>query len=79
MNKATITKQELFTKLEKLPKSYLKEVLDFVDYLLVKQKARKKVTIQEDLDPKKDPLLKFIGSIEHGALTEDIDKELYGK
>lgn len=78
MNK-TITKQELFTKLEKLPKSYLKEVLDFIDYLLVKKRSRKKVMVQEDLDPKKDPLLGFIGSIEHGALTKDIDKELYGK
>lgn len=78
MNK-TITKQELFTKLEKLPKSYLKEVLDFIDYLLVKKRSRKKVMVQEDLDPKKDPLLRFIGSIEHGALTKDIDKELYGK
>jgi len=78
MNK-TITKQELFTKLEKLPKSYLKEVLDFVDYLLVKKRSRKKVMVQEDLDPKKDPLLRFISSIEHGALTKDIDKELYGK
>ena len=78
MNK-TITKQELFTKLEKLPKSYLKEVLDFVNYFLVKKRSRKKVMVQEDLDPKKDPLLRFISSIEHGALTKDIDKELYGK
>lgn len=30
------------------------------------------------LDPKKDPLLKLIGSINHGSLAEDIDKELYG-
>lgn len=78
MNKATITK-ELIAKLEKLPQSYLKEVLDFVDYLMDKKRARKEIMDQENFDPNKDPLLKFIGSIEHGALTKDIDKALYGE
>jgi len=78
MNKATITKQELISRLEKLPETYLEEVLDFVNYLMNK-KSQRKIATQENLDPEKDSLLRFIGSIEHGALTKDIDAELYGE
>jgi hypothetical protein len=32
----------------------------------------------EDLDPEKDPILKYIGVVSHGYLAKDIDRELYG-
>lgn len=79
MGKTTITKQELLCRLDKLPEDYLEEVLDFINYLISKKKWQKEMVAQEDLDPEKDPLLKFIGNIEHGTLTKDLDAELYGE
>lgn len=75
---AEILKERLIKELEKLPEDRLREVLDFVGYLVAKE--RKEITLKpsEDLDPQKDPLLKFIGGVSCGSLAKEIDKELYG-
>jgi hypothetical protein len=35
--------------------------------------------MEEELDPKKDPILKYIGGVSYGSLAKDIDRELYGE
>lgn len=70
-------KERLLSTLERLPEFRLKELLDFADFLLSKEKTREKLKTL-DLDPEKDPILKFIGGVSHGSLAKDIDLELYG-
>ena len=72
------------TLIKALPKNLREEAIDFIDYLLSKSRSeghgeRKGIAeMSEKLDPSKDPLLKYIGSIDHGSLARDIDKALYG-
>jgi hypothetical protein len=74
---SSVLKERLMKEAEKLPEQKLQEVLDFVDFLLSKERqARKR---EKKLDPTKDPLLKFIAGVSHGSLAKDIDNELYGK
>ena len=52
------------------------------DFIVQWLRERAEVTKEarpRQLGPKKDPLPKFIGSIEHGSLAKDIHKELYGE
>ncbi len=72
-------KEELIEEINKLPEDKLREVLDFVGYLLSKVHSAPAVEPEEDLDPSKDPILKMIGRVSHGSLAKDIDKELYGE
>jgi hypothetical protein len=72
------SKEQLIEELEKLPEVRLREVLDFVGYLRTKEGNDAARKPPEDLDPKKDPLLKFIGGVSHGFLAKGIDEELYG-
>jgi len=74
---AQTLKHKLLKELERLPEDRLREVLDFVDYLLTKEQ---KVSLEAEttLNLEKDPILRFIGGVAHGALAKDIDKELYG-
>jgi hypothetical protein len=72
------SKEQLIEELEKLPEVRLREVLDFVGYLRTKEGNDAARKPPEDLDPKKDPLLKFIGGVSHGSLAKGIDEELYG-
>ncbi|MHB8338560.1 MAG: hypothetical protein ACYDEE_14185 [Ignavibacteriaceae bacterium] len=108
-----VMKERIIKDIDKLPDDSLKEIKDFVSFILSKSgskgkkkrnyssrviqdgvhKRQKKTTLLvEDsmgasrpayrsgrLDPSKDPLLKYIGSIEHGSLAREIDKELYGE
>ncbi|MGQ9631099.1 MAG: DUF2281 domain-containing protein [bacterium] len=73
-----ILKERLVKELEKLPEDRLREVLDFVGYLLVKEREKSSHNPPDDLNPRRDPILKFIGGIAHGALVKRIDEELYG-
>ncbi|MFH0924741.1 MAG: DUF2281 domain-containing protein [bacterium] len=73
-------KKNILVKIEKLPEDKLQEVLDFVSFVLFKEKS-----YSSRIEPKKNKvsrdkgsILKFIGGISHGSLAEDIDKELYG-
>lgn len=72
-------KERLIKELEKLPEDCLRQVLDFVDYLLIKERKESITKPSDDLDPQKDPLLKFIGGVSYGSLARGIDEELYGK
>ena len=62
-----------------LSEDKLTEVFDFVGYLLAREKKEEKEKEEElELDPQKDPILKYIGGVSHGSLAKDIDRELYG-
>ena len=72
-------KEELQKGIEKLPEHKIPEVLQFVNFLLYSQER----FFSQDADKKEeigdDPLANFIGAIEVGSLTQNIDEELYGK
>jgi len=70
-------KKRLHTTIEQIPESKLGEVLDFMEFLLRKERHSTKKTF--DLDPLRDPILEFIGGVSHGSLAKDIDNELYGE
>jgi len=71
-------KERLIQEIEKLPEDRLREALDFVGYLRIKEGNGVVTKSLEGLDPDKDPLLKFIGGVSHGSLAKEIDEELYG-
>lgn len=73
-------KQEIISEIEKLPEQKLPEVLDFVSFLLFKESTHTppQETLNTKLNPPENPLLTLIGSVSHGALAQDIDRELYG-
>lgn len=73
MSEPKTIKEKLLVELDSLPESRLEEVLTFVNHLKAEEIPPTKLNLN------KDPLLEFIGSIEHGALAQDIDKELYGE
>lgn len=70
-------KERLVKELDRLPEERLREVLDFVEYIIVKESKSLTSEPLEELDPEKDPILKFIGGVSHGSLAKDIDEELY--
>ncbi len=70
-------RERLHTTIEEIPDTKLGEVLDFMEFLL--EKERRSAKQRSNLDPIKDPILGFIGGVSHGSLAEDIDKELYGE
>lgn len=78
--KTQIVKDVVKEALEHLSEDKLTEVFDFVSYLLAKEKMEeeREEKSELDLDPKKDPILKYIGGVSHGSLAKDIDRELYG-
>lgn len=70
-------KDRLIAKLDKLSEERLQELLDFTEFLLFKEN-RENLKGKPKLDPDKDPILSYIGSVSHGSLAQDIDGELYG-
>ncbi len=78
MKREEVLKDKVIKDIEKLPEDKLQEVLDFIRYLLSKEKGIKSTEPEEELDPSKDPILRMIGRVSHGSLAKDIDKELYG-
>jgi len=70
-------KERLHTTIEEIPESKLGEILDFMEFLLEKERRNSKKSF--DRDPEKDPILEFIGGVSHGSLAKDIDNELYGE
>ena len=70
-------KERLLATIEEIPQSKLGELLDFMEFLL--EKERHKTEGRLDLEPGKDPILDFIGGVSHGSLAKDIDSELYGE
>lgn len=78
MDGLSALKEKLVQEIGKLPEDRLREVLDFVGYLLSQEQKTRAAEPERELDPAQDPLLKFIGGVSHGSLAKDIDKELYG-
>lgn len=78
MESQQLLKERVLREIERLPENKVEEVLNFVGYLLSKEQSAKNTESEEDLDPAKDPLLRFIGGVSHGSLAKDIDEELYG-
>lgn len=70
-------RERLLTTIEEIPESKLGEALDFMEFLL--EKERRKKERRSALDPGKDPILEYIGGVSHGGLAKDIDAELYGE
>ena len=70
-------KERLVKELDRLPEERLQEVLDFVEYIIVKESRSLTSKPLEELDPEKDPILKFVGGVSHGSLAKDIDEESY--
>ena len=72
-------KKRLMENLERLPASDIQEVLDFVEFILIKRYQKKKNLPQKRLDLKKDPILKLMGIADVEPFANKIDQELYGQ
>ncbi|MDO8725185.1 MAG: DUF2281 domain-containing protein [Candidatus Methanoperedens sp.] len=69
--------REIFlVALEKLPDENIKELLDFTEFLLLKEQSKKSKLL---IDPKKDPILKLIGLANEEPFADKIDEDLYGE
>lgn len=74
---SSVLKDRLFEQIKDLPEKELKKVFKFISSL--KSNQGKELEKAVFLNPDKDPVLNFIGGVEHGSLARDIDKELYGE
>lgn len=75
------TTEQILEALDALPEARQREVLDFVEFLLHRVHATEEEPSEdgrEDLNPEDDPILEAIGSVSHGSLAQNIDKDLYG-
>jgi hypothetical protein len=79
MKSQEVLKNRVLEEIEKLPKSKLQEMLDFVGYLISKDRNAQTTEPEEELDPSQDPILRMVGRVSHGSLAKNIDKELYGE
>ena len=68
---ATKIKEKLLATIEEVPESKLGELLDFLEFILEKERHKEKGTI--DLESGNDPILEYIGGVAHGSLAEDVD------
>ncbi|PSQ97917.1 MAG: hypothetical protein BRD55_00495 [Bacteroidetes bacterium SW_9_63_38] len=68
------TKRKIMEVLDVLPEARRREVLDYVKSLREEEEQR---TEDGRRDPAENPLLDYIGGVEHGSLAQDIDEELY--
>jgi len=75
---AQVLRQALIAEVEKLPADYLREVLDFVRFILFRATYRTPER-REPLDPRQNPLLKLIGIADVEPFADNIDEELYGE
>ncbi len=74
-----LLKERIVQRIDTLTDDRLGEVLDFVE-LLVDQQASANAADRPELQsgPDADPILEFIGGVEHGSLAQKIDDEIYG-
>jgi hypothetical protein len=70
-------REKLRMTIEQIPENKLGELLDFMEFIVGKTRHTKGAKL--DLDPGKDPILKYIGGVSHGSLAKNIDGELYGE
>ena len=72
-------KERLILEIEKLPEDRLREALDFVRYLRIREKNGAVTKSPEDLDPQQDPILKLVGIGDVEPFSQNIDHDLYGE
>lgn len=70
-------RDQLLHDIEKLPEEFIKELLDYANYLVVKSRKLNKINNNKK-NAEKNPLLDYIGGDSIGNLAQNIDEELYG-
>lgn len=78
VHKRQVLEEVVKEALGRLSEDKLVEVFDFVGYLLAREK-REEQEEKLELDPKKDPLLKYIGGVSVEPFAHKIDEILYGE
>ena len=76
LHKRQVLEDVVKEALGRLSEDKLVEVFDFVGYLLAREKREEQA---EELDPKKDPILKYIGGVSVEPFAHKIDEILYGE
>lgn len=66
-------KEKVIDVIKDLPDCKVEQILNYIK--LIQQQE----SIDQNLNKNQDPIYEFIGSITHGNLSYNIDKELYGK
>jgi len=70
-----LSNKTFLSALNELSKEKVEELLDFTEFLLVKERTKK---LKLKLDPNKDPIIEFIGLVDEEPFANKIDQELYG-
>ncbi len=70
-----LSNETFLSALKKLPREKVDELIDFTEFLLVKERTKRS---EFKLDPKKDPIFKLIGLADEEPFANKIDQELYG-
>jgi chaperonin cofactor prefoldin len=78
LHKRQVLEEAVKEALGHLSEDKLVEVFDFVGYLLAREKREEKAE-ELELDPKKDPILKYIGGVSVEPFAHKIDEILYGE
>jgi|LGVE01.1.fsa_nt_gb hypothetical protein len=78
LHKRQVLEEVVKEALGRLSEDKLVEVFDFVGYLLAREKREEKEE-EIELDPKKDPILKYIGGVSVEPFAHKIDEILYGE
>ncbi|NQE45147.1 hypothetical protein C5S31_03870 [ANME-1 cluster archaeon GoMg2] len=78
LHKRQVLEDVVKEALGRLSEDKLVEVFDFVGYLLAREKREEKAE-ELELDPKKDPILKYIGGVSVEPFAHKIDEILYGE
>ena len=78
LHKRQVLEDVVKEALGRLSEDKLVEVFDFVGYLLARGK-REEQAEEIELDPKKDPILKYIDGISVEPFAHKVDEILYGE
>lgn len=71
--------ERVLNNLGKLPEADIQEILDFIEFIQIKRQKLRRTPQTEQLDPKKDPVLKLMGIADVAPFADKIDQELYGQ
>ena len=72
-------KDEIIKRLDDLPEESLKEIFDFTNFLLEREREEApSFTSKSSTEADQDPLKEYIGGVSRGDLAKNIDRELYG-
>ena len=78
LHKRQVLEDVVKEALGRLSEEKLAEVFDFVGYLLAREKREEREN-EAELDPQKDPILKYIGGVSVEPFAHKIDEILYGE